>query len=172
VDGSDLTQRGPGHIRGNVEVLGCIRGFGLCLLGSGTFPWGSGSIDDIVVYATFSSYVAAPESSMWWGRALFTVPSYRNKGYPCSRVLIVAPGPASGEVTSLQVGPKPGWRLACHFRALADVATANPPSGMPPATSVPAADRYMAPTPGSFVGPRAQGVSLPPPKLKIFLGGP
>jgi hypothetical protein len=36
------------------------------------FPMGSRSIDDIVVYATFSGYVAALESSMWWGRALFT----------------------------------------------------------------------------------------------------
>ena len=41
------------------------------MLGSATFPWGSGSTDDIMVYVTFSGHVAAPESSMWWGRALF-----------------------------------------------------------------------------------------------------
>jgi hypothetical protein len=33
-------------------------------------------------------------------------PSYCSNGYPFSRVLTVAPGPASGEDTSLQVGPK------------------------------------------------------------------
>jgi hypothetical protein len=43
--------------------------------------------------------------------------------------------------------------LACHFRALADVVTANPPSVIPPAMSVPAAGGYVAPTPGGFVGP-------------------
>jgi hypothetical protein len=41
------------------------------MLGSGTFPGGSGSTDDIMVYVTFSGHVAAPESSMWWGRAPF-----------------------------------------------------------------------------------------------------
>jgi hypothetical protein len=35
-----------------------------------------------------------------------TVPSYCSKGYPCFRVPTVAPGPTSGEDTSLQVGPK------------------------------------------------------------------
>jgi hypothetical protein len=79
-----------------------------------------------------------------------TAPSYRSKGYPCSRVPIVALEPTSGEVTSLQVGPKPDWLLACHFRALADVVTANPPSVMPRATSVPAVDGYVAPTPRRF----------------------
>jgi hypothetical protein len=43
----------------------------------------------------------------------------------------------------------------CHFWALADVAAANPPSVMPPVTSVLAAGRYVAPAPGGFVGPRA-----------------
>jgi hypothetical protein len=69
-----------------------------------------------------------------------TVPSYCSKGYPCSRVLTVAPGPASGEDTSLQVGPKFDWRLARYFRALADVITASPPSVTPTITPVPAAD--------------------------------
>jgi hypothetical protein len=41
------------------------------MLGSGTFPWGSGSTDDMMVYVTFSDHVAASESSMWWGRAPF-----------------------------------------------------------------------------------------------------
>jgi hypothetical protein len=38
-----------------------------------------------------------------------TVPSYCSKGYPCSRVPTVAPGPTSGEDTSLQVGLKLDW---------------------------------------------------------------
>jgi hypothetical protein len=69
---------------------------------------------------------------------MFSVPSYCSKGYPCFRVPIVAP--ASGEDTSLQVGPKLDWRLARCFRALADVTTASPPSVTPTATHVPAAD--------------------------------
>jgi hypothetical protein len=35
-----------------------------------------------------------------------TASLYCSKGYPRFRVPIVAPGPASGEDTSLQVGPK------------------------------------------------------------------
>jgi hypothetical protein len=69
-----------------------------------------------------------------------TAPSYCSNGYPTSRVLIVAPGPASGEDTSLQVGPKLDCRLVCCFRALAGVITASPPSVMPNATPVPVAD--------------------------------
>jgi hypothetical protein len=69
-----------------------------------------------------------------------TVPSHCSKGYPCFRVPKVAPGPTSGEYTSLQVGPKPGWRLVRRLRALADVITVSPPSVTPTATFVPAAD--------------------------------
>jgi hypothetical protein len=39
------------------------------MLGSGAFPWGSGSTDDIMVYVSFSGYVAASESSMRRGQA-------------------------------------------------------------------------------------------------------
>jgi hypothetical protein len=69
--GPDLTKRGPGPVRGNVEILGRTRRSGLCMLGSDTFPWGSGSTNDIMVYVTFSGHVAAPELSMWWGWAPF-----------------------------------------------------------------------------------------------------
>jgi hypothetical protein len=69
-----------------------------------------------------------------------TAPSYCSKGYPYSRVPTVAPGPTSGEDTSLQVGPKLDWRLAHRFHALADVITASLPSVTPTAKSVPAAD--------------------------------
>jgi hypothetical protein len=48
----------------------------------------------------------------------------------------VAPGPASGEETSLQVGPKLDWRLARCFCVLADKITASPPLVMPTVTPV------------------------------------
>jgi hypothetical protein len=66
--------------------------------------------------------------------------SHCSKGYPCFRVLTVAPGPTSGKDTSLQVGPKLDWRLARRFRAFADVITANPPLVTPTAKSAPAVD--------------------------------
>jgi hypothetical protein len=69
-----------------------------------------------------------------------TTPSYCSNGYPIFRVLTMAPGPASGEDTSLQVGPKLDCRLVCCFRALAGVITASPPLVTPSATLVPAAD--------------------------------
>jgi hypothetical protein len=69
-----------------------------------------------------------------------TMPSYCSKGYPYFRVPTVALGPTSGEDTSLQVGPKPDWRSARCFRALADVITARPSSVTPTVTFVPAAD--------------------------------
>jgi hypothetical protein len=52
----------------------------------------------------------------------------------------MAPGPTSGEDTSLQVGPKLGWRLTRRFRVLPDVIIANPPSVTPTATYVPVVD--------------------------------
>jgi hypothetical protein len=69
-----------------------------------------------------------------------TASPYCSKGYLCSRVPTVAPGPTLGEDTRLQVGPKLDWRLACRFRALADVITASPPLVTQTTTSVPAAD--------------------------------
>jgi hypothetical protein len=69
-----------------------------------------------------------------------TAPSYRSRGYPCFRVPTVALGPTSGEDTSLQVGPKLDWRLACRYCALADLITASPPSVTPTATSILTAD--------------------------------
>jgi hypothetical protein len=67
-------------------------------------------------------------------------PSYCSNGYPFSRVLTVAPGPASGEDTSLQVGPKLDCRLARCFCALAGEITASPPLNTPTTTPAPAAD--------------------------------
>jgi hypothetical protein len=119
-----------------VEVLDLTRGPGLYIQGSDTFPWRSVLTVDTLEYIIFSSHVAAPEPSMWWGRLLLlaqsshsrlgramvwshaqllyyatkdsrvgNASSYDSKGYPCFRVLTVAPGPTSGEDASLQVGP-------------------------------------------------------------------
>jgi hypothetical protein len=76
VSGPDPTQRGPEPILGvrfaPVEVLDLARRSGLYTQGSGTFPWGSGPTVGTLEYIVFSGHVAAPESSTWWGRVLFT----------------------------------------------------------------------------------------------------
>jgi hypothetical protein len=50
VSGLDPTQRGPGPVTGvrftPVEVLDLTRRSGLCMQGSGAFPWGSGPTVD------------------------------------------------------------------------------------------------------------------------------
>jgi hypothetical protein len=45
--------------------------------------------------------LVAPEIAPVGGEVWFTVPPYYSKGYPCSRVPTVAPGPSSGEATTL-----------------------------------------------------------------------
>jgi hypothetical protein len=67
----------------------------------------------------------------------------------------VAPGPASGEGTSLQVGLKLDRRLACCFRALADIITVSLPSVTSTATPVPAANWPVTSALDGFTGPRA-----------------
>jgi hypothetical protein len=52
----------------------------------------------------------------------------------------MAPGPASGEDTSLQVGPESDWRLACCSCVPVHAITADPPMVTPTATPVPAVD--------------------------------
>jgi hypothetical protein len=81
---------------------------------------------------------------------------YGSRGYPSFRVPTVAPGPTSGEDTSLWVGPKSDLRLARCFWAFADVVAANPPSVKPSTMSVSTADGRVAPTPGGFVGLRVR----------------
>jgi hypothetical protein len=52
----------------------------------------------------------------------------------------VAPGPASGEDASLQVGLESDWRLdRCSYVPVAAI-TAGPPMAMPTATLIPTAD--------------------------------
>jgi hypothetical protein len=83
-----------------------------------------------------------------------TVSSYCSKGYPWFRVPTVAPGPASGEETSLQVGLKLDWWLARCFCVLADVITASPPTVTPTVTPVPVAVWPVASALDGLAGPR------------------
>jgi hypothetical protein len=67
----------------------------------------------------------------------------------------VAPGPASGECTSLQVGPKLDRRLARRLCALADIITVSPPSVTSTAMPVPVANWPVTSALDGFTGPRA-----------------
>jgi hypothetical protein len=52
----------------------------------------------------------------------------------------VAPGPASGEETSLQVGLESEWQSSCCSSGLVGAINAGPPMAMPTVTPVPPAD--------------------------------
>jgi hypothetical protein len=75
---SDLgpTQGGPGPVPRVqsvlAEVLDPVWRFGLCIQGSGTFPWGSGPTVDTMEYIVSSGHVAAPVLPTWRDQALFT----------------------------------------------------------------------------------------------------
>jgi hypothetical protein len=83
MSGPDPTQRGPKPILGvrsaPVEVLDLTRRSGLYIQGSDTFPWGSGLTVDTLEYIIFSSHVAAPEPSTWWGRVLLLAQSSHSR---------------------------------------------------------------------------------------------
>jgi hypothetical protein len=67
----------------------------------------------------------------------------------------VAPGPASGEDASLQVGPEFDWRSAHCSCAPVDAVTVGPPMVTPTATPVSAADWPVTSVLNVFVGPCA-----------------
>jgi hypothetical protein len=75
---SDLgpTQGGPGPVSAVqsvlMEVMDPARRFGLCIQGSGTFPWGSGPTFDTMEYIVSSGHVVAPVLPTWRGQALFS----------------------------------------------------------------------------------------------------
>jgi hypothetical protein len=52
----------------------------------------------------------------------------------------VAPGPASGEDASLQVGPESGWRLDSCSHAPVAAITAGLPMALPTVAPIPMAD--------------------------------
>jgi hypothetical protein len=115
-----------------------------------TFPWGSGPTVATLEYIVSSWSRGGPGAAHAEGSGAVhratrdsragTVSSYCSKGYPLFRVLTVAPGPTSGEDTSLQVGPKLDRRLARCFRALAVVITVSPSLVSSTATPVSAVD--------------------------------
>jgi hypothetical protein len=81
----------------------------------------------------------------------------------------VAPGPASGEDTSLQVGPKLDHRLAHCFRALTDIIIASPSLVTPTVTPVLAADRPVSSSLDGFAGPCTGCLDTVALVLKIHL---
>jgi hypothetical protein len=105
------------------------------------------------------SWYMLPSLVTWWSRS-------RPRGgvgrcLPCLHTIVR--GTSVPRYRQWPLGPPQGRLQACRWgQSLvgvpflgADVAVAILPSVMPPATSVPAAGRYVAPTPGGFVGPRA-----------------
>jgi hypothetical protein len=74
------------------------------------------------------------------GHCMGVMPSCCRRGYPWFRVPTVAPGPASGEDVSLQVGPESDWWLDCCFRAPAAAITVVPPMTTPTSVPIPTAD--------------------------------
>jgi hypothetical protein len=97
--GPDPTQRGPGLILGvrsiPAEVLDPARRFGSDMLGSDTFPWGSGPTVDTLEDIVFPGHVATPELSMWWDRVLFTLRLEIVARAPCL-LTVVRGTPVSG----------------------------------------------------------------------------
>jgi hypothetical protein len=79
VGSSDPTQGDLDPILGvrsvHVGVLVQTWRFGPYIQGFGTLPWESGLTVDALEYITFSSHVAAPEPSTWWGRVLLLAQS-------------------------------------------------------------------------------------------------
>jgi hypothetical protein len=71
-----------------MEVLDLTRRSGPFVQGSDTFPWGSGLAADTLEYIIFSSHVAAPELSMWWGRALLTTRLEIAAWAPCLHTIV------------------------------------------------------------------------------------
>jgi hypothetical protein len=138
--GPDPTQRGPGPVPGvrfvSAEALDPARRSGPHMHGSNTFPWGFGPTVDTLEDIAFSGHVGESGAVLHAARDSRAVPRLYTvvRGTPVSGYRQWPPGPPQGRIRALQVGPKPGWRLARRFRALADVISASPPSVTPTAT--------------------------------------
>jgi hypothetical protein len=109
-----------------------------------------------------------PSLVIWWPRSCPR--GGVGRCLPC--LLTIVRGTPVPGYRQWPLGPPHGRLQACRwgqslfdvpFSGTVDVAAANPPSVMPPATFVPAAGRYVAPLPSVSSG-RARGVLLPPPK--------
>jgi hypothetical protein len=90
--GPNLTRRDPDPIQGTrhayLGVPDRIRGFGLCVQGSGASSWRSGPTDCILGYIIFSGHVAPLEPSTWWGRVLFTARLETVARAPCFHTVV------------------------------------------------------------------------------------
>jgi hypothetical protein len=71
-----------------MEVLNLARRSGLCIQGSGTFPWGSGPTVATLECIVSSGHVAAPKPPMWRGRELFTVRLEIAARAPCLHTVV------------------------------------------------------------------------------------
>ena len=67
----------------------------------------------------------------------------------------MAPGPASGEDASLQVGPESDWRLDRCFCVPVAAITAGPPMAMPTVVPIPSADWPVTIVLNGTIGPCA-----------------
>jgi hypothetical protein len=79
------------HPRGPTRYLGVpdrIRGFELCVQGSGASSWRSGPTDCILGYIIFSGHVVPLEPSTWWGRVLFTARLEIAARAPCLHTVV------------------------------------------------------------------------------------
>jgi hypothetical protein len=133
-----------------MEIMNPARRPGQRIQGSCTSLWGSGPTVATLEYIVSFDHVAAPESPTWRGRVLFTTRlgiAVRAsclhtvvKGTPDSGYRQWPPGPPQGRIQACRWGQSFDRRLARRFHALTDVITASPPSVMPTATPVPAAD--------------------------------
>jgi hypothetical protein len=71
-----------------VEVLNLARRSGLCIQGSGTFPWGPGPTVATLEYIASSGHVVAPKPPTWWGRVLFIARLEIAARAPCLHTII------------------------------------------------------------------------------------
>jgi hypothetical protein len=122
---------GP-HPREPIRYLGVpdhIRGFRLCVQGSGASSWRPGPTDCILGYIIFSGHVAPLEPSTWWGRVLFTARLEIAAGAPCLHTVVRGtpdlgyrqwpPSPPQGRIRAYRRGQSlAGDWLAASVRPL------------------------------------------------------
>jgi hypothetical protein len=83
------------------------------MLGSGTFPWGSGPTVDTLEDIVLPGHVATPEPSTWWDRVLLTTRLDIVARAPCL-LTIVRGTPVSG-YRQWPSGPPQGMIRACKW---------------------------------------------------------
>jgi hypothetical protein len=126
IEGSGTRPRGSVCTRGGPRPCPEVRSV---YTGVRYFPVGSGPTVDTLEYIVFSSHVAAPEPSTWWGRVLFTTrldiaawaPRLHAviRGTPVSGYRQWPPGPPQGRIRACRWGQNLiGDRRAASVRLL------------------------------------------------------